>query len=124
VKGGPDRESGLGFAGSRQAGILVVREGRGNRWGGMRVQPFAEPVRLLFHLPEGYTRVLPKRFEGMGLTDGSIGWDIPTAAIPSHLRGIGSRFFVIGQHVFPEEHDTVDEPRAAARLIRVTTRAR
>jgi hypothetical protein len=49
-----------------------------------------EPVKILFHLNEGYTKVLLERFsEHFG------DLDIPTEKIPHHLRKIGSRFVLI-----------------------------
>ena len=54
-----------------------------------------EPARVLMHLNEGYTKVSLERTEGVGLADGGITWDIPTAAIPAHLRAIGSRFVIV-----------------------------
>ena len=47
----------------------------------------SEKVRVIMHLPEGYTKVQLERF-------GSVDWDIPTSEIPLHLRGIGSRFIL------------------------------
>jgi hypothetical protein len=79
-------------------------------------RPLREPVRVLFHL-NGLTQVLLERIEGVGLAD-RFTWDIPTEAIPPHLRAIGSRFVVAAESVTPEAHDTVDELRAA-RSIRV-----
>lgn len=49
-----------------------------------------EPVKVLFHLNEGYTKVLLERFSGH-LDD----LDVPTEKIPSHLRTIGARFILI-----------------------------
>jgi len=46
------------------------------------------------HLPEGYTKIRLPRFEGCGLMDGKVEWDIPTRAIPWHLRRIGCRFII------------------------------
>ena len=53
---------------------------------------FREPVRVVMHLPEAWTRVLLIRTYRLGLADGGICWDIPTERIPEHLRGIGSVF--------------------------------
>jgi hypothetical protein len=53
-----------------------------------------EKVRIIMHLPEGYTKVLVEWTLGVGMTDGGIYWDIPTSVIPPHLRRIGSRFIV------------------------------
>ena len=54
-----------------------------------------EPVKVLFHLNEGFTKISLDRFEGVGLADGGIFWDIPTEKIPHHLRKIGSSFSII-----------------------------
>ncbi|HQU82127.1 MAG TPA: hypothetical protein PKY59_03330 [Pyrinomonadaceae bacterium] len=53
-----------------------------------------ETVKVLFHLNEGFTKVLVEKTIGVGLADGGITWDIPTEKIPFHLRQIGSRFVV------------------------------
>lgn len=54
------------------------------------INRFEQPVRVLFHLNEGYTKVYLERTPG-GLVD----LDILTENIPSHLRNIGSRFILI-----------------------------
>ncbi len=54
----------------------------------------SEPVQVIMHLPENWTKVLFVRTYGLGLADGGIYWDIPTELIPIHLRSIGSRFVV------------------------------
>ena len=71
----------------------------------MITRPMREPVRVEFHLSGGYTRVIYER--------ASSSIDIPTAAIPHHLRPIGSRFLIAFQGIAPESHDTIDELRAA-----------
>jgi hypothetical protein len=48
-------------------------------------------VKVTMHLPAGYTRVL---FDD-SVSVGGISVDIPTDAIPFHLRGIGSEFIMI-----------------------------
>ena len=58
-----------------------------------------EPVKILFHLNEGFTRVLIEWTLGLGLADGGIEYDIPTSLIPSHLRKIGSRFILITNNI-------------------------
>ncbi len=85
----------------------------------MQVRPFREPARLLFHLGEGYTRVPRTRFENQGPADGSSDIDLPTHVTPPHLRALGSRFLVIGQHVTPEDDDRADDLRAAVRAMHV-----
>lgn len=69
-----------------------------------------EPVRVLMHLNGGYTKVTLERFEGNGLANGGIDWDIPTQKIPFHLRNIGSRFLVIGKLLY-SPHDTIEKIR-------------
>jgi hypothetical protein len=85
----------------------------------MRLTPFREPARLLFHLSDGHTQVLLVRTEGVGMADGGAEWAIRTAVIPPHLRGIGSEFLLVGQFVTPEAQDKGDELRAALRALRV-----
>jgi hypothetical protein len=77
-----------------------------------------EEARVLFHL-NGYTKVLLKRTEGVGLADGGIVCDISTEIIPAHLRKIGSRFIV--QCVLPtsEEMDDVDAIRRLRTRIEI-----
>ena len=45
-----------------------------------------EPAQVIMHLPENWTKVLLVRTYGLGLADGGAYWDIPTEAIPPHLR--------------------------------------
>jgi hypothetical protein len=47
------------------------------------------------------------------MADGGICWNISTQIIPQHLRGIGSRFLLVGQLMLPEEDDSPDDWRAA-----------
>ncbi len=61
------------------------------------------------HLNEGYTQVLLERTEGLGIANGGITWDLPTEIIPPHLRGLGSRFVVITEALWPESNDTARE---------------
>lgn len=82
--------------------------------------PLREPVRLIMHLNEGYTQVLLERTEGLGMANGGIVWDIPTEAIPIHLRGLGSRFVVVTEAIRPEARDTASELRNAI-FFRVET---
>lgn len=53
-----------------------------------------EPVQVVMHLPENWTKILFMRTYRLGLADGGIYWDIPTELIPADLRSIGSRFVV------------------------------
>jgi hypothetical protein len=52
-------------------------------------------AKLEMHLPGGYSRVLVELGSGIGLAGGDAHWDIPTEAIPMHLRKLGSRFIII-----------------------------
>lgn len=61
-------------------------------------QEFEEPVKILFHLNEGFTKVILERTIGVGMADGGIEWDIPTEKIPRNLRKIGSRFILVGNY--------------------------
>lgn len=59
-----------------------------------------EPVRVDFHLSGGQTRVIYERTPQ--------GWiEIPTAAIPNHLRPLGSRFMLVFRVI---NSDTTDYP--------------
>ena len=80
---------------------------------------FRELVRVLFHLSEGYTKVVVEITEGVGLADGGCWWDIPTKVIPPHLRCIGSRFYLVGESVSPDASDTVDDYRLARQALTV-----
>ncbi|HLZ12813.1 MAG TPA: hypothetical protein VKP58_09515 [Candidatus Acidoferrum sp.] len=53
-----------------------------------------EPAEVIFHLPEGLTKILFVRTYGLGLADGGAYWDVPTELIPTQLRAIGSRFVI------------------------------
>jgi hypothetical protein len=55
---------------------------------------FEEPVRVLFHLDGGFTKVILERTIEIGLAYGGTEWDVPTEKIPVYLRKIGSRFVV------------------------------
>jgi len=54
-----------------------------------------EPVKILFHLNGGFTKVILERTIGVGPADGGIALDIPTEKIPGRLRKIGSRFILL-----------------------------
>jgi hypothetical protein len=78
----------------------------------MRVRsPLREPVRVLMHLNGGYTRVSVVRTEGLGMADGGILWDIPTEAIPAHLRAVGAQFLAVVPRFTPEDQDSPDDIR-------------
>lgn len=72
-----------------------------------------EPACVLMHLNSGFTKVILERTVGIGLANGGIEVDIPTACIPFHLRAIGSRFLVTLQSVRPEPLDSADTIRSA-----------
>ena len=66
------------------------------------------------HLPGGSTRlVLPE------VAHGEIRVEIPTEAIPLHLRGLGSRFIVVQPRFTPEPTDTIEAVRAMCSGVRV-----
>ena len=78
-----------------------------------------EKVKLIMHLPGGYSRVLVESTVGVGLAGGDIHWDIPTEAIPPRFRGLGSRFVVISSSVSGKreaDQMTADQIRAAIRV--------
>lgn len=54
-----------------------------------------EPVKVLFHLNGGFTKVILERTVGVGLADGGIACEILTEKIPVDLRKLGSRFLLI-----------------------------
>jgi len=63
------------------------------------------------HLDAGFTKVSLLRTISKGLADGGLTWDIPTSAIPSHLRAIGSEFVVCAARFTPESNDSADDLR-------------
>ncbi len=85
----------------------------------MKVHWLQEPVKVDFHLDHGYTQVILERLVRMGLADGNINWDIPTNSIPSDLRTIGSRFLISVPSINLDEHDSIEDIRAACRSIRI-----
>jgi hypothetical protein len=86
----------------------------------MRIRsPFREPVRVLMHLNGGYTRVSLIRTEGLGMADGGITWDIPTEAIPPHLRRLGSQLLAIVPRFTPEDHDLPDDIRRMVKQVEI-----
>ena len=78
---------------------------------------FREPVRVLFHLGGGYTKVLLERTVGVGLADGGVMWDIPTEAIPPRLRGIDSRFLYVAIQMYGLDKQTTDGTNTPLGLI-------
>jgi len=85
----------------------------------MKTNFVREPVRVLMHLNGGYTKVIVERTEGIGLADGGIEWEIPTAKIPQHLRRIGSRFIVASEAIWPGEKDTIESLKEACSRIEI-----
>jgi hypothetical protein len=71
------------------------------------------------HLNGGYTRVSVVRSEGAGMADGGITWDIPTEAIPPHLRAIGSMSLAVVPSFTPEDHDSGDDIRRMIEQIEI-----
>ena len=77
-----------------------------------------EKVRVIMHLPGGYTKVLVEWTLGVGMADGGIYWDIPTSVIPTHLRRMGSRFIVEATSLSGQQEAatmTAEEMRSAMR---------
>ncbi len=73
-------------------------------------------VKLLMHLPSGYSMVLAELGGGVGLAGGNAQMEIPTESIPPHLRKIGSRFLVIYRGLAGQleaEQMTPDEIRSS-----------
>src|SRR5262249_47304730 len=86
----------------------------------MRIRsPFREPVRVVIHLNGGYTRVSVLRTEGLEMADGGVTWDIPTKAIPPHLRAIGAQFLAVVPRFIPEDHDSPDDIRRMIEQVEV-----
>ena len=54
-----------------------------------------DKVKVVMHLPEGYTKVLVERTYGLGIADGGLYVDVPSKVIPPQLREIGSRFILV-----------------------------
>ena len=78
-----------------------------------------EKVKLVMHLPGGYSKVLLESTIDVGLASGAIHWDIPTEAIPLHLRGFGCRPLVIASYVSGKseaEEMTAEQIRGADRV--------
>ena len=81
-----------------------------------------EPVRVLFHLDGGYTKVFLERSKDWGMVDFWIDWDIPTNSIPPDLRKIGSRFLLYESSLYSDEDDSLEDICAkylALRLVRL-----
>jgi hypothetical protein len=75
----------------------------------MVIRQMREPVRVEFHQSGGSTRVGYERVPGQWI-------DIPTDAIPRHLRALGSRFILVFQGITPERQDTAEELRVASQV--------
>lgn len=71
------------------------------------------------HLNSGITKVSLLRTEGQGLAGGGVTWDIPTEAIPVHLRSIGSRMIVVVPRFTPEASDSPAHIREMCRQIQI-----
>lgn len=72
----------------------------------MITRQMREPVHVEFHQSGGFTRVVYERISSSWI-------DIPTAAIPLHLRPLGSRFVLAFLGITPERRDTAEQLRAA-----------
>jgi hypothetical protein len=66
------------------------------------------------HLPGGFTRV---RLYALGHGEGW--WEIPTEAIPSHMRSLGSKMLVTVPRFSVEEGDQIAEIRRQAHHVLV-----
>ena len=86
----------------------------------MKVQsPFREPTRVLWHGNGGVTCVSLTRYDGQGLANGGVKWDIATGSIPIHLRAIGSEFLVICPRFTPEDGDSIEDVRRMCASVEV-----
>jgi hypothetical protein len=81
--------------------------------------PLREVVRVLMHLPGGYTRVSVVASEGSGHADGGVHWDLPTDAFPPHLRAINALAVAVVPCVTVEGGDADDDIRWALRRVEV-----
>ena len=70
-------------------------------------------VRVLSPWNVGYTLVVVE--DMAGYTSPSVTWELPTQAIPPHLRRIGARFTVTADLVVPEADDDIEDVREAVR---------
>ena len=73
------------------------------------------PVRVLFHLNEGYTRVLMDSLLD-GVPASLYDLDVPTKIIPPHLRRLGSRFILVWPLFSVDATDSADEIRTLIKL--------
>ena len=90
----------------KQEHPVGIQKGVSSDTRSVRMQEF---VRVVMHLNGGYTKVRLERFEGSGMADGGIEWDIPTQVIPSHLRFIGTRFLLLADLNNPDPNFEVQE---------------
>ena len=77
-------------------------------------EPFRLAARVEMHLPGGCKRVLL-----FAIDRGDIRQDIPTEAIPLHLRPIGSEFLVVLPRFTVEATDSPEAVRAVSRKMQV-----
>ena len=68
------------------------------------------PAKVSFHLDHGYTRI-------QFLQPPHNGWDIPTSAIPSHLRKIGTPIKISASALWPENNDSPEQLRDAQWIL-------
>lgn len=88
----------------------------------MKFHQQLEPVRVLFHLDSGYTKVFLERSKDWGMVNFWIDSDIPTNSIPPDLRKIGDRFLLSVSTLNSDDRDSFEEIRAAypdLRLVRL-----
>jgi hypothetical protein len=81
--------------------------------------PLREVVRVLMDLPGGFTRVSVVASEGSGHADGGVTWDLPTDAIPAHLRAINALAVAVVPRVTVEDGDADDDIRRALKEDKV-----
>ena len=71
------------------------------------------------HVGAGLTRVSLLRGKGLGLAGDDLAIDIPTSAIPPHLRDIGPQFIVVMPKFAPEAFASAESIREMSSQIRV-----
>lgn len=76
--------------------------------------PLRPLVKVEMHLPGGFTRVLL-----IEIADGRGFWDIPTEKIPTPLRVLGAKFFVVAPSFDVEINDSADAIRKVLSELRV-----
>ena len=85
----------------------------------MRMIQTSEPVRVLFHQNGGFTKLAYERYEGKSVMEEESTFDFPTSEIPESLRAVGSRFMLTREAVIPGPDDSLEEIRAAKRIVSI-----